>query len=363
MRSLKKILWISVATVFSINGYSQNTGINTATPRSRLHVAGTSWFQGDNTPLPSQAGAGIGIGFPAGGTGGYIFAWDYTSFTSRNLWLQNSGGSVLIGSIGSPAGKLDVRTTGQRGAYVSASGSEAIYGTTSAGNAITGVSSSNVGLYGVSNAAVSAGVLGENNYIGVQGNNKGHDVNRQGVRGENSIAAGGYAGLFVGGTTWVAGTLQKNAGAFLIDHPLEPETKFLYHSFVESPDMKNIYDGVVTTNTMGLATVTMPDWFGALNKDLRYQLTCIGQFAQAIVIQEMTGNQFVIKTDLPNVKVSWLVTGIRDDPYARENRIPLEKLKGLDEMGKYIYPQGYGRDQQYLLDVLKPTNFASHIQH
>ena len=43
------------------------------------------------------------------------------------------------------------------------------------------------------------------------------------------------------------------------------------HSFVESPDMKNIYDGVVTTDPDGNAKVQLPDWFEALNKDFRNQ--------------------------------------------------------------------------------------------
>ncbi len=336
---------------------AQNIGIHTTTPYSRLHVNGTAWFQGDNTPLPPLAGDGIGIGYGAGASGGYIFAFNYSSFIPRHLWLQHPGGSVLVGSVGTPAAKLDVRTTAQRGIYVSATGSEAVYGTTSNGNGITGVSSTNIGLYGVSTAVVGGGVLGEGNYIGVQGTNKGTDVNRQGVRGENSGSAGGYAGLFVGGTTWVAGTLQKNAGAFVIDHPLEPEKKFLYHSFVESPDMKNIYDGVITTGPDRTAVVTMPSWFNVLNTDFRYQLTCIGQFAQAIIKDEIAGNQFVIETSIPGVKVSWQVTGIRNDPYAADHRIPVEKLKTGNEVGKYIYPAGYGKTADYALDVLKPTQF------
>jgi hypothetical protein len=358
MKNFLTAILVGCAPQFAI---AQNVGLGTAAPYSRLHVNGTAWFQGDNTPLPGAAGAGIGIGFGAGASGGYIFAWDYASFTSRNIWMQNSGGSVLIGSIGAPAGRLDVRTTNQRGFYVSASGSEAIYGITTGGNGITGVSGTNVGIYGISNAAVSAGVLGENNYIGVQGNNKGTDVNRQGVRGENSGSAGGYAGIFVGGTTWVAGTLIKNAGAFFIDHPLEPETKFLVHSFVESPDMKNIYDGVVTTNANGIATVNMPSWFEGLNMNFRYQLTCMGQFAQAIVANEISNNSFVIQTDMPNVKVSWQVTGTRNDPYARDHRLPVEKLKTGNEVGLYIYPQGYGKSADFSLNILKPTNLAGKV--
>ena len=40
--------------------------------------------------------------------------------------------------------------------------------------------------------------------------------------------------------------------------PTRPENKYLYHSFVESPYMKNVYDGNITTNKKGLATVVLP---------------------------------------------------------------------------------------------------------
>jgi hypothetical protein len=39
------------------------------------------------------------------------------------------------------------------------------------------------------------------------------------------------------------GTLYKSGLHFKIDHPLNPANKHLYHSTVESPDMKNLYDG------------------------------------------------------------------------------------------------------------------------
>jgi hypothetical protein len=58
------------------------------------------------------------------------------------------------------------------------------------------------------------------------------------------------------GNTDILGTLTKPAGSFKIDHPLDPANKYLYHSFVESPDMKNMYDGNVTTDEAGLATVS-----------------------------------------------------------------------------------------------------------
>lgn len=342
---------------------AQNTGIGTSFPESPLHVVGTTWIQGDNTPLPGNAGAGIAIGYGNGATAGYLFAFNYSTFSPRNLWVQSPGGSLIIGSLSnSPLARVDISSSGMRGLYSSTNSGEGLYGRSTGGHGMTAVSTSNLGVYAVSQATASAGMLAEGGYIGAQGTAVGTDPNRQGVRGEiNTSSGGGYAGLFVGGTTFVSGTLQKSAGSFIIDHPLEPGSKYLIHSFVESPDMKNIYDGIVTTDATGFATVNMPAWFDALNTDFRYQLTCIGQFAQAIISNEMSGQQFTIQTDKPAVKVSWQVTGIRNDPYARDKRLEVEKLKRPDEMGKYIYPQGYGKGQESLLDILKPTRFGESV--
>jgi hypothetical protein len=141
----------------------------------------------------------------------------------------------------------------------------------------------------------------------------------------------------------VSGNVSKGGGSFKIDHPLDPENKYLYHSFVESPDMKNIYDGNITTDANGEAVVEMPDYFDALNRDLRYQLTVIGTFAQAIVGEKLKGNRFVIRTNAPNVEVRWQVTGIRQDAYANKHRIPVEVLKSEGERGFYLYPEAQGQ--------------------
>lgn len=138
------------------------------------------------------------------------------------------------------------------------------------------------------------------------------------------------------------GSITKGSGTFEIDHPLDPANKYLYHSFVESPDMMNIYNGNVTTDANGIATVTMPDYFQALNKDFRYQLTAIGTFAQAIVSKEMNKNTFEIKTNQPNVKISWQVTGVRQDAYANAHRVVPEVEKESFNRGKYLYPKELG---------------------
>ena len=145
------------------------------------------------------------------------------------------------------------------------------------------------------------------------------------------------------GNVVVTGNLSKGGGSFKIDHPLDPANKYLYHSFVESPDMMNIYNGNIVTDGSGKATVTLPAYFEALNMEFRYQLTVIGSFSQAIISKEVAGNKFEIATNQPNVKVSWQVTGIRHDNYANQNRIPNEVDKEKENKGKYLHPKAFGK--------------------
>ncbi|MBK8504344.1 MAG: hypothetical protein IPL46_20335 [Saprospiraceae bacterium] len=77
--------------------------------------------------------------------------------------------------------------------------------------------------------------------------------------------------------------------------------------------------------------------------EFRYQLTVIGAFAQAIINKEVNNNQFEIAINQPNVKVSWQVTGIRQDPYAEKNRIPNSVPKEPQNVGKYLHPDAYNQ--------------------
>jgi hypothetical protein len=162
------------------------------------------------------------------------------------------------------------------------------------------------------------------------------------------------AGHFFGDVT-VSGTLTKGAGAFRIDHPLEPAHKYLQHSFVESPDMMDVYNGNVTTNGKGFATVTMPRWFQALNRTFRYQLTIIGTRGwNARVVQQIAHNRFTLQSDQPKVRVSWQVTGIRHDRYANAHRIQVVVPKPKAEQGKYVHPELYGKPKAEGIGYQKP---------
>lgn len=174
----------------------------------------------------------------------------------------------------------------------------------------------------------------------ISGITNGTSTSDAGIRGTASNS-NAYAGYF-SGKVHVAGTLSKTAGTFKIDHPQDPANKYLVHSFVESPDMMNIYNGNIVTDANGKSIVTLPSYFEAENISFKYQLTVIGQFAQAIVSKEVANNQFEIMTDKPNVKVSWQVTGVRNDVFAQQNRYVDVVEKEEENKGYYVYPQGYG---------------------
>lgn len=177
---------------------------------------------------------------------------------------------------------------------------------------------------------ISAGDLFTTGSVSANSGNIGGLLSAGQLSASGSLEVTGIANVF--GDLTVTGA--KN---FRIDHPQDPENKYLYHSCIESPDMMNVYNGNIETDAEGFATVQLPGYFEALNIDFRYQLTVMGQFAQAIVKEKISDNQFIIQTDKPNVEVSWQVTGIRNDDYARENRVQPVVDKPLAERGSRLY--------------------------
>jgi hypothetical protein len=158
----------------------------------------------------------------------------------------------------------------------------------------------------------------------------------------------GLGGFFSGdvevfGNFNVIGGGSKN---FKIDHPLDPENKYLYHAAIESSEVLNVYSGNITTDGNGEAVVTLPDWFEAINKDFRYQLTVVGTFAQAIVGNKIKDNRFTVKTNAANVEVSWQVTGIRSDAAVLKHPFKLEEAKPKSERGSYLVPDAYNQPEE-----------------
>lgn len=209
---------------------------------------------------------------------------------------------------------------------------------TKAGVKITN-SLKSVGLWSVTQGA-NAGVFGQGAASGVVG----EVTSNGGVGVQGRLGAGvssGWAGQFLGNVD-VTGTIFGPILAVRIDHPLNPGGQFLNQAAIVSPEQLNVYSGNVTTGEDGFATVQLPAYASALSGEFRYQLTVIGQFAQAIVAKKIEAGQFVIQTDRPNVEVSWQVSGVRQDPTSRANPLVVEQAKSPAEQGLYYAPASYG---------------------
>lgn len=108
--------------------------------------------------------------------------------------------------------------------------------------------------------------------------------------------------------------------------------------------MMNVYNGNVELNGSGQAVVILPEYFEALNRDFRYQLTSIGAPGPNLYIAErIQGNQFRIAGGEPFSEVSWQVTGVRQDKWAETNRIQVEVAKTGYEIGRYLHPEEYNQ--------------------
>jgi hypothetical protein len=317
---------------------------------STLSVAGSASLTGPISASTTSSSSAAVVGY------------DNTSGGSAAVSGTSTNGTGVVatgitGLLGTGAGEdgVGVSASGNLGVY--ANGIAAgVYGVSSTSTGVIGTSTSYIGVYG----SGATGVNGVSTTgTGVTGaSSSGPGVVAQSATAwaldayGTSTATGVLAGSASGWAAWfngnvdVDGKLSKAGGSFKIDHPLDPANKYLYHSFVESPDMMNIYNGNVTTDAQGDAVVHLPDWFETLNRDFRYQLTVIGQFAQAIVATEIAQGRFSIKTDKPNVKVSWQVTGIRQDAWANANRIPVEEEKPEVERGFYLHPELYGAPEE-----------------
>ena len=213
----------------------------------------------------------------------------------------------------------------------------------------------------------SVGVVGEASRAGIVGTATGSDGSSTGVSGTGfgfgvrgssptfgiygeATAGSGAAGFFVGRVN-VTGMLTKGGGAFQIDHPLAPATRILRHSFVESPDMMNVYNGNATLDAQGEAVVDLPAYFEALNRDFRYQLTALGAPGPNLYIADrVAGNRFRIAGGSPGMGVSWQVTGVRQDAWANENRIVAEEDKPPEQQGRYLHPSAFGRPREQGVD-------------
>ena len=300
------------------------------------------------------------------GTGLFGWASDASGYNYGVYALSNStSGTGVYGLVSSFTGN----TYGVAG-YVNSTTGTAVYGnavsSTGANIGVYGVSASDGGI-GVKGYATSAGSAGGNT-VGIWGRADG--LVGRGLSGFAGHATGATRGLtgrvvspagwaiygmgpaspttggaaYFSGNVTVTGILTKGGGAFKIDHPQDPTNKYLQHSFVESPDMMNIYNGNIVLDESGEAMVQMPEYFEALNSDFRYTLTPIGAPGPELHIsKKMKDRKFRIAGGKPGMEVSWQVTGIRQDATAKAHRIQVVMEKPAGEKGTYLDPVAYGQ--------------------
>jgi hypothetical protein len=312
----------------SSNGGEGNYGVKTSGGAGG-DAGATAGNGGLGAPGVGTTGGAGGAG-PAGNGGMGGDSVESFGGTGGDGQTAGVGGSGIFGQ-GGKGGTSSASTGGGGGNGVTAVGGPGGASATVGGQGGVGVSG-----FGGKGA----------NAPGATGGDGGDGIIAQGGAAGTGTTPGqkGLAGNFQGNVQ-VIGTLVKGGGSFKIDHPLDPENKFLYHSFVESPDMKNLYDGIVALDAKGEAVVQLPAWFTALNRDFRYQLTCVGGHAPVYVADEVRENRFRIAGGREGLKVSWQVTGTRQDAFANAHRIEVEVEKKPAERGLYLHPTEHGKPE------------------
>jgi hypothetical protein len=334
----------------------------------------------------TQNGTGSGVrGDSVSGHGG-VFTTShvdrYGLYAQQNAATQGAGAAVRadggqnIGlsatSAHGTANAIDSRHTADGSAVYGHSGAgDGIFGESVTHNGVegksgsgTGVSgsSANVGVYGLCTSNLY-GVYGDTSTgYGVYGNSSsgygvgGFSDSVAGVAGQANTGFGVYgisnsshAGYFAG-SCYAASFTTTASPVVRLDHPLAPATRVLAHAAVISDAPATMYSGTVTTDDRGEARVQLPSYFEALNTDVRYQLTVVGSFAQAIVKSKVWDGAFTIATSVPGVEVCWLVTGVRRDAYARAHQLEVESNKSGPEKGRYLNPVELGQQESKGVD-------------
>ena len=316
---------------FSVVGWNSTGGNGT----DAIHATGGSGYQ------PGDYGnGGVGGVF----TGGQA-AYDY--FSGTGLVAQGGSGGCCggVGLVANGGGASDspgdgVVATGGTG-YAPGAGVLA-----SGGNTL-GQTSGGPGLVG----------HGNNSTI-----NGGDGIDAMAGTGCN-LCTNGLAGSFTGDVSVSGNLTVSGTKHFKIDHPLDPANKYLYHASLESSEVLNFYSGNATLDANGEATVQLPNWFEALNRDFRYQLTAIGAAAPGLhIAQEIQNHSFRIAGGAAAMKVSWQVTAVRQDAWERAHPMVVEVQKPIGERGYYINPELFGAPPERNMDWARIPQVMKRLQ-
>lgn len=274
------------------------------------------------------------------------------------------------------------KTNGGIGVFATANTGVAVSGTSNEGNALVGLTNSGVAVLGINEAPDVPAILGVNKATtgqaaggsfgttstagqavravatrttgfakGVFGESKSK-INGEGVHGLAASSGAGFGvhgqcasangfGVFCEGNQAATGTKS-----FIIDHPLDPENRYLKHYCAEGSEPRNVYMGHITTDAQGYAWVTLPDYYDSINVNPEYQLTVLDgseDFVLAKVTKKVAGHRFQIRTSKPRVEVSWRIDAVRNDRWLQQNGYSAEPTKPQVFRGTYLNPELYGQ--------------------
>jgi hypothetical protein len=349
-----------------------NPATGTGSNGNLLGLRGHAIFPYAPSPAPNPTTTGVlGISDSRNGRGvsGQATAPTGSAFGVHGTSASQNGRGVFGDASASSGTNYGVygrsSSASGRGVYGEATADSGttygVYGTSSSpsGRGVYGLATGGTGLnYGVYGEGLfgvygqgNTGVTGIGYYTGVEGRatgDVGFNTGVYGIADHNSA----YAGYFNGRVHVTGNFSAGGTKSFKIDHPLDPANQFLYHFALESPEVRNVYEGVATLDAQGAAEIQLPAYFSAVNTgDYRYQLTPIGAAMPNLhVAQEIEGNAFAIGGGEPGLRVSWQITAVRNDPYLRDHRPQAETLKSEEEIGRYLYPQGYGQPDSSGMD-------------
>jgi len=292
-------------------GYSATVGggyVDTAKGYYSGVFSGYSNLAGD---AAGDTGAGVACGIDNAAMAKYTFVGGGWHNTASGRYATVGGGMSNTTSFGSGDTAGGSYATVGGGSDNTANGR---YATVSGGDNNT-ASGDHAAVAGGSDCDVAANygfAVGNNSYV-----SSGH-INSAAFNGTTTTSSGQLR----------CGTLSQSGGGLTIDHPLDPSGRILNHYFVESPDMCNVYSGSVVLDAAGRGEVRLPEYFDALNRSPRVQLTGVGSADVVYVAEKVSGNRFAVGGK-PGMEVYWQVTGERKDPPAEIARLimPVEQPK------------------------------------
>jgi len=311
---------------------SGNLGIGTTTPTSRLDAtatgpgakAVTGNSPGGNGVWGTSSAAGYaatgGVNAAVGGFG--VYGQSNSGPSAKGIWGNSDEGTGVYGTCNSAQSEDSAGVLGRN--------------TASNGTGVIGEANTGGQAYGVwGRTSQGAGVFGEGNR-GVVG------VGAIGVEAVGTVAVRAHGSAEVIGDLSVVG--EKS---FRIDHPNDPENKYLLHYCTEGPQPLNVYRGTVILDANGKGEVNLPDYLEDINKDFSYALTAVGApMPDLHVATEVAENQFSIAGGTPGGKVSWQVSGVRNDLWVQRHGAAVEMDKPEHERGKYQHPELYGLPEE-----------------